>query len=359
MFLNRGNYYNSAALYGGCGGDYTDSQYFGGFVPMNPAPRNVKDLVDAGRELYLNRDIGLKQRDKLSLQYAVASGKTTPDHIYMALGALYASDTLRRAAMMAKTAAQRDEIATVMWNIRSALPPIGPTNKGGNPQMTIAWTKVNKIMHPKQRIPKKVRAYIRDNTAPWRKGSWGRFLKHVPAMSPEKRAAMRARLRGNPQAFLGWKEYYGSKGNHRAPLPSLEQAVRRAVESAPPAAPSAKRAAVPLEAAAAAAPVPALPAPVPAAPPVQFVAPSVADADQLAFPVAAKGVTKDVFKQIYDRWNESGQDPQTFVETTLATTYPPNVRKKIIDALLESADNVAIDELNADDDDDDDEQAQM
>lgn len=236
MFLNSGQYYNSAALYGGGGGDYT-GEYFGGFAPPDPYPDSRGAIMNLGKSLYLTKDIGLTDRDKLSLEYSVSSGKTTAGDIYGAIGALYCFDSLRRTVMLTKSPSRRQDAQDLIYAIRMMLPPFG---KGGDKGWTFAWTKINRMFHPKLRAPKIVRKYIRDPDAQWKKGTWARYLRKVPALAPEKRQAMRNRFKeirskSNPNALRDWKRFYGPKGNHRAPSGDLVAIAQQISRSAPPA----------------------------------------------------------------------------------------------------------------------------
>lgn len=269
MFLNSGQYYNSAALYGGgedeeveMDDDYEDDvddeytgEYFGGFKPVEKISSDRAELAALGMDLYTSKNIGLTNRNKLSLEYAVQNGKTTAGHVYLAIGALYTLDSCKRTIMLTKSSQTRSEMQDAIYKVHKALPPFG---KGGDPQWTVAWTKVNKIMHPKLRPPKKVRKYIRDPDAQWKRGNWAKFLRKVPALSPERRQDMRAKFKANPAALSAWKTFYGPKGNHRVATGNLASVVQAVASSAPPApVPSAPLPAPGAAAAPAAAPAPA------------------------------------------------------------------------------------------------------
>lgn len=221
--------YNKAALLGGAtiGAGEIDTGFpngypdrygdlIGGFAPYGGATSD-EALVESGQSLYNN--VGLTNRQKVSLQYAVQRGKATPAAVYGMLGLIYAIDSLRWRLKFDRTLTAADRMALLQQisELRG--------RAGSSKEMKALYAKISKMLHPKPRARRNVTAYLKDADAPYRRGAWnknlpvGIWLKDPAAR--ERRAALWERLRAQ-DALGNWKAYYGTKGRHRRAAPTLD-----------------------------------------------------------------------------------------------------------------------------------------
>lgn len=225
--------YNKAALLGGATigagkfmnksrATYPDAygDLMGGFkVAPNAMSATAADLTALGSEIYATA--GLTNRQQVSLEYMIASGKATADQIYATLGAIYAIDSLRWT-LKYKNVSNRELILERISTLRSTFNPPGadPESKS----QRALYAKLSKMMHPKVRPRKNVLAWLKDPSSTYRRGPWSHSLPTAAWIrDPEKRQARAARIAQwrNGTGLDEWKKYYGPRGNHREAIGDL------------------------------------------------------------------------------------------------------------------------------------------
>lgn len=208
---------------------YDEAALRGGFKVIDD-PDNLKtpsEYQAIGKKILPN--LGLTDRQTVSLQYAIHTGKATLELIHELLGMIYHIDSLRAMLLQEHSPDRREAIRRVISILRYniTLPNVPYASLTAEQKATRnLYTKLLKIMHPKPRSrrAKALRTYALDQDTPYKRGIWSHYVPvGTYIRNPDKRKAFKDRLEKikSSGALAEWRAYYKrNKGLGRSLRPS-------------------------------------------------------------------------------------------------------------------------------------------
>ena len=238
------SFYNTAALYGGCGltrtgmyragkklndddGDFYDYEGGWNIAQGISASASPQALADAGAHVI--KTAGLTERQQLLIRWwqTPEGGNHTLGAINLAFGLVFALDSIRAAMVQTAPGESKMLLAARYKTIKENYFGTKGAQTPGQKQTYALYLKAAKMIHRKLPYNKlKARKWMIDTNKPYVRGTWYKALPAARAMNPDQIAAWGAKRQKANDALENWQAFYEA---HRSPTPYSKKKKARAI----------------------------------------------------------------------------------------------------------------------------------